>query len=242
MIIYFNYSINFLFFVKSIVLQNGKKFGLGVFSTKKNLISTDSNLVRINLTKFNEYLLDEHKRDNMSFIYAQKVSNDNKAIKLLEERLLFTKKNAFHPWIVSIKYEDEIKEYAIIDSIPLTSTVAKSGKTLRIDKNNFVNIIDCTNEKGESFYLGSKSFATLNTKFIISKKHLNDIFLPAAKTKEANDLCDLVVCKANDIIKNNPSSFLQFHIQEDLIALQADYSIIKMMEDGPNKDTALGNF
>jgi hypothetical protein len=91
MIIYFNYSINFLFFIKSTFLQNGKKFLVPL--VKQKLISIDCNLVRVNLIKFNEYLLDEHKRNNMAFIYAQKVSNNNKAMKMLEERLLFTKKN-----------------------------------------------------------------------------------------------------------------------------------------------------
>ena len=137
MIIYFNYSIKFLFFIKSIILQNGKNFLAPLPSVKQKLISIDYNLVRVNLIKFNEYLLDQHKRDNMAFIYAQKVSDNNKAIKMLEERLLFTKKNAFHPLIVSIKYEDELKKNVIIDSITLTSTVAKSGKKLQIDENNF---------------------------------------------------------------------------------------------------------
>jgi hypothetical protein len=113
---------------------------------------------------------------------------------------------------------------------------------LRIDETNFVNIIDCTNEKGDSIYLGSKSFITLKNKAIIPTKHLDNIFLPAATTPEAKDLCSLVIDKANEIIEKDPSSFLQFHIQEDLIALQAEYDIMKNMNDGPEKDTFLGFF
>ena len=37
----------------------------------------------------------------------------------------------------------------------------------------FVNIIDCTNEKGDSIYIGSKSFIILKTKAIIPIKHLD---------------------------------------------------------------------
>jgi hypothetical protein len=113
---------------------------------------------------------------------------------------------------------------------------------LQIDENNFVNIIDCTNKKGDSIYMGSKSFITLKTQAIIPIKHLDNIFLPAATTLEAKELCSLVVDKANEIIEKNPFSFLQFHIQKDLIALQADYDIIKNMNDGPEKDTLSGLF
>jgi hypothetical protein len=75
--------------------------------------------------------------------------------------------------------DTEKDNHFLISTIGLTSQKPGESK-LFIDKNNCVDMISCTDEKGNSIYQSTKSFIPLITKFKVLKKDIDFVLLPKA--------------------------------------------------------------